>query len=103
MIRGVVVFSALSFQFFKSLHFTGALQKALCEDTPGPSPADSGFRELQQRIISYVRGLPGNNSCCDCGGTNGMRARELMTEILQYITLVHFTSSFYHTITFSFR
>ncbi|XP_042212207.1 arf-GAP with SH3 domain, ANK repeat and PH domain-containing protein 1-like isoform X1 [Homarus americanus] len=48
----------------------GALQKALCDDTPGPSPADSGFRELQQRIISYVRGLPGNNLCCDCGGTN---------------------------------
>ncbi|XP_064115650.1 arfGAP with SH3 domain, ANK repeat and PH domain-containing protein-like [Macrobrachium nipponense] len=38
--------------------------------SPGPSPADSGFRELQQRIISYVRGLPGNNLCCDCGGTN---------------------------------
>ncbi|XP_066950442.1 arfGAP with SH3 domain, ANK repeat and PH domain-containing protein isoform X4 [Macrobrachium rosenbergii] len=48
----------------------GALQKALCDDNPGPSPADSGFRELQQRIISYVRGLPGNNLCCDCGGTN---------------------------------
>lgn len=48
----------------------GALQKALCDDAPGPSPADSGFRELQQRIISYVRGLPGNNLCCDCGGTN---------------------------------
>lgn len=51
---------------------SGALQKALCDDTPGPSPADSGFRELQQRIISYVRGLPGNNLCCDCGGTNGI-------------------------------
>lgn len=48
----------------------GALQKALCDDTPGPSPPDSGFRELQQRIISYVRGLPGNTLCCDCGGTN---------------------------------
>ncbi|XP_045133962.1 arfGAP with SH3 domain, ANK repeat and PH domain-containing protein-like isoform X2 [Portunus trituberculatus] len=48
----------------------GALQKALCDDAPGPSPPDSGFRELQQRIISYVRGLPSNTLCCDCGGTN---------------------------------
>ncbi|KAG0716928.1 ArfGAP with SH3 domain, ANK repeat and PH domain-containing protein [Chionoecetes opilio] len=47
-----------------------ALQKALRDDTAGPSPPDSGFRELQQRIITYVRGLPGNNLCCDCGGTN---------------------------------
>jgi len=59
----------------------GALQKAFNEERSGSISGGSGgmggggggepsFREIQQRITSYILTLPGNNKCCDCSGTN---------------------------------
>ena len=58
-------------KIFSCFLSVGALKEAFSEPAAGSSPRDSGFREIQQRIISYIKTLPGNTRCCDCNGTNG--------------------------------
>ena len=35
------------------------------------SSANESLRELQRTLVMFVRNLPGNSRCCDCGSTKG--------------------------------
>ncbi len=37
----------------------------------GSSAAAQGFLELQRTLVAFIRTLPGNDKCCDCGSNNG--------------------------------
>ena len=48
----------------------GALTQAF-QDNGKTSQVNQGFIELQRTLVTFIRGLPGNDKCCDCGSTNG--------------------------------
>ena len=37
----------------------------------GGNAAAQGFLELQRTLVAFIRTLPGNDKCCDCGSNNG--------------------------------
>ena len=37
------------------------------------SSANESFRELQRTLVNFIRNLPGNDRCCDCGCTRGQK------------------------------
>ena len=37
----------------------------------GGGAAAQGFLELQRTLVAFIRTLPGNDKCCDCGSNNG--------------------------------
>ncbi|XP_040581690.1 arfGAP with SH3 domain, ANK repeat and PH domain-containing protein isoform X2 [Lepeophtheirus salmonis] len=47
----------------------GALNQAF-EDNGKSTSANQGFIELQRTLVNTIRGLPGNDKCCDCGSNN---------------------------------
>ena len=48
----------------------GALNQAF-QDNGKSNNSNQGFLELQRSLVTFIRGLPGNDKCCDCGSTNG--------------------------------
>ena len=32
-----------------------------------------GLLEFQRTLVNFIRSLPGNDSCCDCGSQNGKK------------------------------
>merc|ERR1711936_788047 len=36
----------------------------------GKSTENHGLVEFQQTLVNYIRNIPSNNLCCDCGGQN---------------------------------
>ena len=48
----------------------GALNQAFQENGKS-SNTNSPFLELQRSLVTFIRGLPGNDRCCDCGSQNG--------------------------------
>jgi len=36
----------------------------------GKSTENHGLVEFQQTLVNYIRNIPSNNQCCDCGGNN---------------------------------
>jgi len=36
----------------------------------GKSTENHGLVEFQQTLVNYIRNIPSNNACCDCGGQN---------------------------------
>ena len=49
----------------------GALNQAFQENGKSNN-TNQGFLELQRSLVTFIRGLPGNDKCCDCGSNNGM-------------------------------
>ena len=41
------------------------------EDNGTNNAADQSFMELQKTLVAFIRGLSGNDRCCDCGSQNG--------------------------------
>ena len=37
----------------------------------GGQNANQSFMELQKTLVAFIRGLPGNDRCADCGSQNG--------------------------------
>ena len=48
----------------------GALNQAFQENGKSNN-TNPGFLELQRSLVTFIRGLPGNDRCCDCGSQNG--------------------------------
>ena len=48
----------------------GALNQAFQENGKSNN-TNQGFLELQRSLVTFIRGLPGNDRCCDCGSQNG--------------------------------
>ena len=48
----------------------GALNQAF-QDNGKSNSTNQGFLELQRTLVTFIRGLPGNDKCCDCGSNNG--------------------------------
>merc|ERR1719270_2354729 len=36
----------------------------------GKTSENQGLVEFQQTLVNYIRNIPSNNQCCDCGGSN---------------------------------
>jgi hypothetical protein len=55
----------------------GAMTQAFQDngDKADDNKLNRGFIELQKTLVAFIRGLPGNDKCCDCGSTNGTRSR----------------------------
>ena len=52
----------------------GALNQAFQDNGKvNNSGANQSFLELQRTLVSFVRGLSGNERCCDCSSTNGKK------------------------------
>ena len=54
----------------------GALTQAFADATAGSNSnsskgANGGYAELQRALVAYIRNLPSNDKCCDCGSNNG--------------------------------
>lgn len=50
----------------------GALTQAFAETgTTSAKGANGGYAELQRALVAYIRNLPSNDKCCDCGSNNG--------------------------------
>ena len=49
----------------------GALTQAFQDPGALKSKANQGFVELQRTLVAFIRGMPGNDKCCDCGSNNG--------------------------------
>ena len=50
----------------------GALTQAFAETgTTSSKGATGGYAELQRALVAYIRNLPSNDKCCDCGSNNG--------------------------------
>ena len=50
----------------------GALTQAFAETgTTSSKGASGGYAELQRALVAYIRNLPSNDKCCDCGSNNG--------------------------------
>lgn len=47
-----------------------ALNQAF-QDNGQSSNVNQSFLELQRTLVAFIRGLPGNDRCCDCGSQNG--------------------------------
>ena len=47
-----------------------ALNQAF-QDNGQSTNANQSFLELQKTLVAFIRGLPGNDRCCDCGSQNG--------------------------------
>jgi len=47
----------------------GALNQAFQENGKSNN-TNQGFLELQRSLVTFIRGLPGNDKCCDCGSNN---------------------------------
>ena len=41
------------------------------EDNGTNNSVNQSFMELQKTLVAFIRGLPGNDRCCDCGSQNG--------------------------------
>lgn len=48
----------------------GALTRAF-QDNAQANSVNQGYIELQKTLVTFIRGLPGNDRCCDCGSKNG--------------------------------
>ena len=48
-----------------------ALNQAF-QDNGQSNDANQNFLELQRTLVTFIRGLPSNDRCCDCGSQNGM-------------------------------
>ncbi len=46
-----------------------ALNQAF-QDNGQSSNVNQSFLELQRTLVNFIRGLPSNDRCCDCGSTN---------------------------------
>ena len=66
----------------------GALTQAF-QDNGKTSQVNQGFIELQRTLVTFIRGLPGNDKCCDCGSTNGESFSYLYNQMLALRILVH--------------
>ena len=54
----------------------GALTQAFAETgTTSAKGANGGYAELQRALVAYIRNLPSNDKCCDCGSNNGEEIR----------------------------
>lgn len=47
----------------------GALNQAF-QDNGQSSNTNQSFLELRRTLVTFIRGLPGNDKCCDCGSQN---------------------------------
>ena len=52
-----------------------ALNQAFADNGQSTN-VNQSFLELQRTLVSFIRGLPGNDRCCDCGSQNGKQAFE---------------------------
>ncbi len=75
----------------------GALTQAFAaEDASGKTNSvNQGFIELQRTLVAFIRGLPGNDKCCDCGSNNGKKLSIQMPtscveEVKKWSLCVHF-------------
>ena len=50
-----------------------ALNQAFADNGQSTN-VNQSFLELQRTLVSFIRGLPGNDRCCDCGSQNGKKA-----------------------------
>ena len=41
------------------------------EHTVTNNSVNQSFMELQKTLVAFIRGMPGNDRCCDCGSQNG--------------------------------
>ena len=57
----------------------GALNQAFQDNGKVSNSANQSFLELQRTLVAFVRGLPGNDKCCDCGSVNGKFSVRLKT------------------------
>jgi len=47
-----------------------ALNQAFQDNGPDKANVNQCYMELQRSLVTFIRGLPGNDSCCDCGSQN---------------------------------
>ncbi len=47
-----------------------ALNQAFQDNGP-TSNANQSFLELRRALVTFIRNMPGNDKCCDCGSQNG--------------------------------
>ena len=48
----------------------GALTQAF-QDSGKSNSVNQGYIELQRTLVHFIRNIPSNDRCCDCGSTNG--------------------------------
>ena len=47
-----------------------ALRFHFQDNGPDKANVNQCYVELQRSLVTFIRGLPGNDSCCDCGSQN---------------------------------
>ena len=47
------------------------LNQAFQDNGQSSNGGNQGLLEFQRTLVNFIRSLPGNDHCCDCGSQNG--------------------------------
>ena len=49
------------------------LNQAFQDNGQSSNGGNQGLLEFQRTLVNFIRSLPGNDHCCDCGSQNGKK------------------------------